>query len=83
MRVTQVNVKKLDNTENKKLKGYATIILDDELAIHNIAILEGTDKLFISMPSQKYNDKYYDYVHPIVSSLRQDIEQAIITDFNR
>lgn len=83
MKVTQVKIKKLENNENKKLKGYATIILDDELAIHNIAILEGTDRLFISMPSQKYNEKYYDYVHPIVSSLRREIEQAIVTEFNR
>lgn len=82
MKVTQVNIKKVNSTESK-VRGYATIILDDELAIHNIAIIEGSDRLFVSMPSKKYNDKYYDYVHPIVSNLRQDIEQSIFKEFNK
>lgn len=82
MKVTQINIKKVNNIESK-VKGYATIILDDELAIHNIAIIEGKERLFISMPNQKYNNKYYDYVHPIVSNLRQDIEQSIFKEFNK
>lgn len=53
MKVTQINIKKVNNIESK-VKGYATIILDDELAIHNIAIIEGKERLFISMPNQKY-----------------------------
>ena len=59
MKVTNVNLKKVE--EKGAVKGYATIILDDSLAIHNIRLIESKDKMFIAFPSQKGNDgKYYD-----------------------
>ena len=81
MKVTNVNLKKVE--EQGAVKGYATIILDDSLAIHNIRLIESKDKMFIAFPSQKGKDgKYYDYVHPIVSDLREVIEKAIIDKYN-
>ena len=84
MKVTSVTVKKIENNESK-LKGYATVVLDDCLAIHDIKVVEGKDKLFLAMPSKKVsvNDetKYYDYVHPTVQSLREELEEAILKEF--
>lgn len=81
MKVTNVNLKKVK--ENGAVKGYATIILDDSLAIHNIRLIEGKDKLFIAFPSHKdKNEAYHDYVHPIVSELRETIEKAILDKYN-
>ena len=81
MKVTNVNLRKI--TDNGFLKAYVTIILDDCLAIHNIKLIAGKDKMFISFPSQKGTDgKYYDYVHPIVSDLRETIEKEIIDKYN-
>ena len=85
MKVTNVSVKKLEENDSK-LKGYATVVLDDCLAIHDIKIIQGKNKLFVSMPNKKtvINDetKYYDYVHPIIQSLREEIEQTIIDKYN-
>ena len=81
MKVTNVNLKKVE--ENGAVKAYATIILDDSLAIHNIRLIEGKDKLFIAFPSHKdKNEVYHDYVHPIVSELRKAIEKAILDKYN-
>ena len=81
MKVTNVNLKKVE--ENGAVKAYATIILDDSLAIHNIRLIEGKDKLFIAFPSHKdKNEVYHDYVHPIVSELRETIEKAILDKYN-
>ena len=81
MKVTNVNLKKVE--EKGAVKAYARIILDDRLAIHNIRLIEGKDKMFIAFPSQKSNDgKYYVFVHPIVSDLREVIEKAIIDKYN-
>lgn len=82
MRVTNVSIKRLEKEESR-CKGYATIILDDCLAIHDIKIIEGDNRLFVAMPSKKQEDKFYDYVHPIVSTLRQKIEDSIIKEFNK
>lgn len=82
MKVTNVSVRKLENQESK-CKAVATVVLEDCLAIHNIRIIEGKDKLFISMPSKKVEDKYYDYVHPTVNSLRQELERAILEEYNK
>ncbi len=82
MKVTNVSVRKLENQESK-CKAVATVVLEDCLAIHNIRIIEGKDKLFISMPSKKVEDKYYDYIHPTVNSLRQELERAILEEYNK
>lgn len=82
MKVTNVNVKKIDNQEN--LKAFATIILDDSLAIHNLKLIKGNNGLFIAFPSYKgTNEKYYDIVHPIVGDLRKEIEKEIINQYNK
>ena len=81
MKVTNVNLKKVE--ENGAVKAYATIILDDSLAIHNIRLIEGKERLFIACPSYKdKNEAYHDYVHPIVSELRKAIEKAILDKYN-
>ena len=37
MQITKIAVKKV-NKEDSKLRGFATVILDDAIAIHNIKI---------------------------------------------
>lgn len=82
MKVTSVNVKKIDNQEN--LKAFVTIVLDDSLAIHNLKLIKGNNGLFIAFPNYKStNDKYYDIVHPIVGKLRKEIEKEIINQYNK
>ena len=82
MKITNVSVRRLEDQESK-CKGFATVVLEDCLAIHDIRIIEGKDKLFISMPSKKVEDKYYDYVHPIVNELRQELERVILEEYNK
>lgn len=81
MKVTNVNLKKVENQGN--LKAYATIILDDSLVIHNLKVIEGKENLFVAFPSQKGTDeKYRDLVHPISSDLRKSIESEILAKYN-
>lgn len=81
MRVTSVNLRKIEDKGN--IKAYATIILDDCLAIHGIKLIKGKERDFIAFPNEKGKDgKYYDHVHPIVSSLRDEIETAILQKYN-
>ena len=82
MKVTSVNVKKIEK-ENSRMKGIASILLDDIIAIHDIRIINGDNGLFVAMPSRKTaTGGYRDIVHPITQEGRDIIESAIIEAYN-
>ncbi len=83
MKITSVNVRKVEK-ENSRMRGIATVIVDDCFAIHGIRILEKDDGLFIAMPSRKTTDNaYHDVAHPITSECRKMFEDAIIEKYNK
>ncbi len=82
MKVTSVKVKKIEK-ENSRMKGIASILLDDMIAIHDIRIISGDNGLFVAMPSRKVpTGDYRDIVHPISQEARDIIEKAIIDEYN-
>ena len=83
MKVTSVNVKKIEK-ENSRMKGIASILLDDMIAIHDIRIISGDNGLFVAMPSRKTAaGDYRDIVHPISPEGREIIESAILAEYNK
>jgi stage V sporulation protein G len=56
MNITEVRVKLLDS-EPDKLRGFASITVEDCLVIRDLKIIEGTNGLFIAMPSRKLCDR--------------------------
>lgn len=82
MKITSVKVRKIEK-EDSRMKGKASVVLDDCFAIKDIRILQGDDKLFIAMPSRKLaNGEYSDVAHPINSETRKMFEDAIIEEYN-
>ena len=82
MKITNVSIRKVE--ENESLKGYATIVLDDCIAIHSIRIIEGTKGLFVAFPSQRgKNEQFYDLVHPIKQETREMITEEILKEFTK
>ena len=82
MENTSVKVHKPDR-EGSRMKGYATVTLDDCFVVRNIRIIEGDEKLFIAMPSKKVNDeRYEDICHPINAETRKMFEDKILEEYN-
>jgi len=52
MEITEARVV-LKDSPDKKLKAYATVTFDNSFVVRNIKIIEGTNGLFIAMPSRK------------------------------
>lgn len=78
MKITSVSVKRIEK-EDSRMKGIASIVLDDQLAIHDIRIIEGDNGLFTAMPSRKTaTGGYRDVAHPITPAARNMIEKAIL-----
>ena len=78
MKITSVNVRKVEK-EGSRMKGIASVLLDDSFAVHDIRIIEGDNGLFIAMPSRKtQTGGYRDIAHPVNPEVRSMFEDAII-----
>ncbi len=78
MKITSVNVRKIEK-EGSRMKGIASVLIDDSFAVHDIRIIEGDNGLFIAMPSRKTaTGGYRDIAHPINPEVRSMFEEAIL-----
>lgn len=83
MEITSVSVRKIEK-EGSRMKGIASVLLDDAFAVHDIRIIEGDNGLFIAMPSRKTaTGGYRDIAHPINPDVRKKFEDAIIAEYNK
>ena len=83
MEITSVNVRKIEK-EGSRMKGIASILLDDSFAVHDIRIIEGDNGLFIAMPSRKTAaGGYRDIAHPINPEVRAMFEEAILDAYEK
>ena len=83
MKITSVNVRKIEK-EGSRMKGIASVLLDDSFAVHGIRIIEGEKGLFIAMPSKKTpTGDYRDIAHPINPEVRSMFEEKIIEEYKK
>lgn len=86
----RVKVRKINNA---KLKGVASLIIDDVIEIDGFKIINGSKGLFVSVPSHKGTvmedgtkvEKYFDDVRfpgEQGQEVGQEIKQAILTEYN-
>jgi len=55
MEISEVRVKLVDNKDDR-LKAFCSMTLDNEFVIRDIKVIEGTNGLFVAMPSRKMSD---------------------------
>lgn len=83
MEITSINVRKVEK-EDSRMKGIASVLLDDCFAIHDIRIIEGDNGLFIAMPSRKTaTGGYRDIAHPINQEVRKMFEEKILEAYKK
>ena len=82
-----IQSKVIKNTDNSSpVKAYATIVLNNNIAIHGFRIIDiGTDDndaMFVAMPSNRNSDgKYYDMAFPTRSEVKEDIINSVIGNY--
>ena len=52
MEITEIRIFPKEG-QDKKLKGYATVTFDHAFVVRNIKVIQGSNALFIAMPSRK------------------------------
>lgn len=77
MNITDIRIRKL--LEEGRLRAIISITIDDMLAIHDIKVVQGEDRLFVAMPSRRDElGVFRDVVHPISAQGREFIEKSIL-----
>lgn len=80
LNITDIRIRR--TYQDMRLKALVSITVDGDLAVHDIKVIEGPERLFVAMPSRKdENGVFRDIVHPITPEARQVIEQKILTAY--
>ena len=78
------NVKIIKTESNYRVKGIASITIDDSFVVHDIKIIETQNGLFVAMPSRKTPaGEFKDIAHPINAEAREIIQKAVINEYER
>ena len=82
MEITDVKIRKFI-TEGR-LKAIVSVTIDNMLAVHDIKVVQGEERLFAAMPSRKdENGIFRDIVHPITADARKQLENAVLDEYER
>ncbi|HAB66519.1 MAG TPA: transcriptional regulator [Firmicutes bacterium] len=82
MEITEVRIKKLESTN--RVKGIASITINNCFVVNDIKILESQNELFIGMPSRRTpNGEFKDIAHPINAETRKVIQNAILKEYEK
>ena len=60
------------------IKGTASVNINGAFAIRGVKIIEGSNGLFVSMPSYKAGNEYKDICFPITQECRKQLHEAVI-----
>ena len=82
MQITDVKVRRL--MEDGRLRAVVSVTLGDEIAIHDLKVIEGPQRLFVAMPSRREPGGIFrDIVHPITPAARRQLEDAVLAAYTR
>ena len=75
-------------SDDSKIKAYASVSLDDEFVVRNIAVINGKNGLFAKMPSRVYRDRqgntqYSDIVFGLTEEARSALSHAVLTAYEQ
>ena len=80
MQITDVKIRKM-MTEGR-LRAIVSVTLDQMIAVHDIKVVQGENRLFVAMPSRKDESGIFrDIVHPISAQARQYLETEILNAY--
>ena len=81
LQITEVRISLRDDD---KLKAFASMTFNESFVVRGLKIIEGTNGMFVAMPSRKKPDgTYQDVAHPINNETRKYIEDRILDEYQK
>ena len=82
MKITDVRVKKVEG--QNRLRAIVSITIDDVFVVHELCVIEGTNSLFVAMPSkQNKQGEFKDLAHTIDTTVRREIDKIVLEAYNK
>lgn len=67
-----------------KLKAFASITFDDSFRVKGLRVVEGSNGLFVAMPSRKLPDgTFEDIAHPLTREAKALIEKRVLAEYKK
>lgn len=77
MKITDIRIRK--TYDSGRLRALVSLTIDNDLAIHDIKVIDGPQRLFVAMPSRRDEQGVFrDVCHPITAEARSNLESLII-----
>lgn len=81
MQITEV---KIFAVNEDRLKAYVSITIENCFVIRDLKVIQGTNGLFVAMPSKKRKDgQFRDIAHPLNQETRHQIEDAVFDAYEK
>ena len=81
MEISDIKIRKTMN--DGRLRAVVSITIDNAIAIHDIKLVQGDERLFVAMPSRREESgTFRDIIHPISSDIREKIKKKILAAYN-
>ena len=82
MEITDIKIRRII-TEGR-LRAVVSVTVDNMLAVHDIKVVQGDERLFVAMPSRKdENGIFRDISHPITPQARKQLEDAVLQAYQQ
>jgi len=81
IQISDIRIRKIMNKD--KLCAVVSLTINESIAIHDIKLVQGEERMFVAMPSKR--DKkgtYHDIVHPLNAEVREYLEQEILNAYD-
>ena len=80
MNITDIRIRR--TYQDARLRAVVSVTIDNDLAIHDIKVIEGPQRLFVAMPSRRDEGGVYrDIAHPISPQARKELEDAVLSRY--
>ena len=82
MNISDIRIRKV--MQDGRLKAVVSMTVDNAIAVHDIKIVQGDERVFVAMPSRRdESGMFRDIIHPISPEARGEIENSIISAYER
>ena len=82
MDITDIKIRKL--FPNGRLRALVSLTVGGDLAVHDIKVIDGPERVFVAMPSRREDTgRYRDIIHPISPEARIELEQRILDAYQQ
>lgn len=77
MNITDIRIRKIN--QEGRMKAIVSVTFDNAFVVHDVKVVEGTNGLFVAMPSRKTPEgEFRDIAHPISANAREIIQSAVL-----